>query len=80
MTCREVIRVLGSFVDEELPADARGRFEEHLAACPKCTAYLDTYRRTVDLVKGSTHPRDPSLPDGIPEELVQAILAARRKA
>ena len=79
MTCREVIGFLGSYVDEELPSDVRRRFEEHLATCPKCSAYLDTYRRTVHLVKDAAHPPDAPLPDQIPEELVKAILAARRK-
>jgi anti-sigma factor RsiW len=79
MTCREVIGVLGSYVDEELPQDGRRGFEEHLATCAKCSAYLDTYRRTVHLAKDSVYPPDAPLPDQIPEELANAILAARRK-
>jgi anti-sigma factor RsiW len=79
MTCREVIGFLGSYVDEELRPDIRRRFEEHLVACPTCSAYLDTYRRTVHLAKDSVYPPDAPLPDQIPEVLAKAILAARRK-
>lgn len=80
MTCRAVIGFLGSYVDEELSPDVRRRFEEHLAICPQCTAYLDTYRRTVHVAKDAARPADASLPDEIPEELVKAILAARRES
>jgi anti-sigma factor RsiW len=79
MTCREVIGFLGSYVDGELPPDVLRRFEEHIATCPQCSAYLDSYRRTVHLVRDAARPPDASLPGEVPEELVKAILRARRK-
>lgn len=79
MTCRELTDFLGAYLDGELAADVRRRFDEHLAACPECAAYLETYRETVKLAKTAFADPDAPTPASVPEELVQAILRARRK-
>ncbi len=78
MTCRDLVDFLMAYLDEELPEAQRASFEEHLGMCPPCVAYLDTYRETVALGK-AVCSEDDSLPDDVPEALVQAILTARRK-
>ena len=79
MTCRELVDFLGDYVAEELPAAERARFDAHLGECPECIAYLNGYRATIRLGKGAfAHPDDP-VPETVPEKLVRAILAARRK-
>jgi len=47
MTCREVVEVITEYLDGTLPADARDRFEAHLAECPYCVNYLDQMRATI---------------------------------
>jgi len=79
MTCRELIDFLGAYLDGELSDEVRRRFGEHLAACPECSAYLETYRATVKLTKGAFRDPDGPVPADVPEDLVKAILAARRK-
>jgi anti-sigma factor RsiW len=79
MTCRELIDFLGAYLDGELSEAVRRRFAEHLAACPECSAYLATYRATVKLAKGTIRDPDGPVPADVPEDLVKAILAARRK-
>ena len=79
MTCRELVDFLGAYLDGELSDEVRRRFEEHLAACPECATYLKTYRQTVKLTKRAFQDLDGPLPAGVPEDLVKAILAARRK-
>jgi len=77
-TCRDVIEFLRAYLDGELPADTRARFEEHLDACPPCLDYLDSYRATIALASEAFAEAGPDeLADAVPEELVQAILAAR---
>jgi anti-sigma factor RsiW len=76
ITCQQLIDFIGSYRDHELTAEERGEFERHLAVCPSCVAYLKTYEQTVLLAKATA---DDALPEGIPERLVRAILAARRK-
>ena len=76
MTCQEFVDFLMAYLDDELEADVRTVFEEHVRACPPCVAYLDTYRETVRL--GRTLCEGDDLPEDVPEQLVQSILASRR--
>jgi anti-sigma factor RsiW len=79
MTCRELIELLQEYLDGALAADVRAHFEQHLAACASCATYLETYETTVELGRAAfTHP-DDAVPSDVPEDLVQAILAARRR-
>ena len=64
-----------SYQENELPAGERAAFERHLAACPPCQAYLDTYDKTVELARQSG--ADDPAPAEVPESLIAAILAAR---
>ncbi len=77
MTCREFVDFLMAYLGAELPADVRARFVEHLADCPGCIAYLETYEKAVRLGKTVFADDDEALPPDVPEELVQAILTAR---
>lgn len=78
MTCREFTAFLMTYLSGELPAEQRALFDVHLDGCSACTEYLRSYRETVQLGKGAFDPDEP-VPDEVPEELVQAILAARRR-
>ena len=79
MTCRELIAFLGAYLDGSLSRDVRLRFDAHLAASLECTAYLETYRRTVKLAKDAFRDPDGPVPPEVPEDLVKAVLSARRK-
>ena len=71
MSCRELVDFLMDYLDGLLPEDVRSQFVEHLAECPDCVAFLNTYRTSRDLARG--------LADDVaemPEDLVTAILAA----
>jgi anti-sigma factor RsiW len=77
MTCREALDFLMAYCDGDLPTAERSLFDEHLAECPSCVAYLHSYRETVRLGK-ALGALDAATPP-IPAELIQAILAARGK-
>ena len=80
MTCRELVEFLSAYLAGELAAGEQARFDGHLAECPDCVRYLRSYEETMALAKGAfAHPDDP-VPADVPEELVRAILAARRRA
>jgi anti-sigma factor RsiW len=66
------------YVSGALSASERAVFEEHLGECPDCVAYLSTYQKTIELGKAACLADDP-VPADVPEELVQAILAARAR-
>jgi anti-sigma factor RsiW len=76
LTCQELIGFLADYVEGELAADERARFDAHLAVCPHCVDYLHGYRESVRL--GQAAFADGSIPADVPVELVDAILAARK--
>jgi anti-sigma factor RsiW len=81
MNCREFTEFLQEYLFGNLPAEQRAEFDKHLAECPWCVAYLDSYRKTIRLEQAAfSAPEDASPPTEAPEELVQAILAARSRA
>jgi anti-sigma factor RsiW len=80
VTCREFADFMAEYLSGELPADSRATFEHHLTVCANCRTYLTSYEETVKLGKRAFEDDDARLPAAVPEELVKAILAARRRA
>jgi anti-sigma factor RsiW len=77
VNCREFVEFLMGYLDGELPERQRHVVDEHMAECPSCVTYLETYRETVRLGRElCANPEDP-VPEDVPESLVRAILAAR---
>jgi len=78
ITCREFIEFLMDYISGELPEDQRSEFVEHLAVCPSCVAYMNTYLHTVELGREAFSDIDAPLPEDVPDELVRAILDAKK--
>jgi len=72
LTCREVVAFLDAYVAGELPPARVELFERHLAACPDCLAYLESYRNAIELGRAAFLAESSE----VPEELVDSILAA----
>ena len=49
-----------NYLNGLLSENDRNRFEEHLAACPKCRREIDGLRNTADAVAGLTPPTVPA--------------------
>jgi anti-sigma factor RsiW len=79
ITCKELVDFLHDYVSGELSADERAAFEEHLAVCPPCIRYLESYKAVIRLAKAVATDRDAPAPADVPEDLVRAILSARKK-
>ena len=80
MTCRELTDFLLDHVEGALPPEVASDFEEHLAECSSCRAYLGNYAATIRLGRASAEEPDERVPPTVPEELVEAVLAARRRS
>ena len=52
LSCKDLLKELGDYLDEELPADLRRELEEHLADCRPCEVVADSARKTVKIVTG----------------------------
>ncbi len=79
MTCQELVDFLMDYLDGLLPEPERLCFEEHLGECPDCVAYLASYREAVRLGKEACAAGDATPPSEVPEDLIRAVLAARRQ-
>ena len=79
ITCRDFIEFLMDYLSEGLPEGEREEFEAHLAVCASCVAYMKTYEETVQLGRDAFSCDDDALPADVPEDLVKAVLAARKK-
>jgi anti-sigma factor RsiW len=79
MTCRELNGFLDDYLDGSLAPQTRVTFDAHIGKCPECAAYLESYAATIRLAKAAAVESDRPVPAGVPEELVQAILAARTR-
>jgi len=77
ITCRDLVDFLMDWHSGRLPASQKAEFERHLKGCPPCIDYLKTYEATVALGKAACCEEDASCED-VPEQLVKAILAARK--
>jgi anti-sigma factor RsiW len=50
MSCQELVELVTDYLEGALDAGDRARFEEHLADCAGCRAYLAQMRSTLRLV------------------------------
>jgi len=47
LTCKELVELVTAYLEGTLPRRHRRRFEAHLAACDRCTAYLAQMRTAI---------------------------------
>ena len=78
MTCREFAEFMADYLSGGLVPVTNAQFERHLTVCPNCVAYLSNYRDTVALGRQAFADDDAAVPDEVPDDLVNAILASRR--
>ncbi len=78
MKCRELAEFLMDYVSGELPEESRTHFELHLTRCRNCHEYLAQYQSTIKAGKAACGEASDELPANVPEDLVKAVLAARR--
>jgi anti-sigma factor RsiW len=72
MTCRQLVELLIDFVSDELPQDHRDLIEQHLAICPPCVHYIETYRLTIHLTRQlPPKPIPPELADHLRSVLAE---------
>ncbi len=78
ITCRELIEFLDGYLADELSVEERAAFDEHLEVCPDCVAYMSGYETSIAMSKAALRD-DATVPADVPETLVKAVLAARKR-
>ena len=80
--CKEIFTLLSDYLNLELPPEACGEIETHLAGCLPCIEFTESLRKTVELCRRYQPSELPSpLGRQAREELLAAyekMLAARR--
>jgi anti-sigma factor RsiW len=71
MTCESGVRMLMDYLEGTLAPDVRAAVEAHVAACPRCVAFIASYRETPRLVRQLTAAE-------IPADLVASLRAHLR--
>jgi anti-sigma factor RsiW len=67
MTCREFAEFVWKYLEGELSAEQQFRFDAHLAICPACVAYLNSYESTIRMGKEAFRDLDADVPPQVPE-------------
>ncbi len=78
ISCREFEAFLIDYFDDSLPKRQRLVFEMHLKLCRECREYLIAFKRSIDVSKRVFTDLDEQVPDDVPEDLVRAIIDARK--
>jgi len=80
MKCREFVEFVMEYLDGTLGESERRVFEDHVGLCPPCVNYLNSYKATIAASKSlCDDPKEPA-EVSVPEDLINAILAARAKS
>ncbi len=79
ITCQQFEDFVLAYFDGELSERQRFIFNLHLKVCRECRDYLAAYRRTVEVTRRVFDQPDGPLPTDVPEDLVNAVLAARKE-
>jgi anti-sigma factor RsiW len=50
VNCETFVELVTAYLEDQLSAEERAAFEEHLRLCPGCDTYLDQFRTTISLL------------------------------
>jgi anti-sigma factor RsiW len=75
LACRDVVELVTEFLGSSLAPEGRARIEQHLLACPPCTAHFEQMKRTVELTAALREPP----PTGAEERLLALFRQWRKK-
>jgi anti-sigma factor RsiW len=73
-TCASGVELLMDYLEGELPQAEREAIERHVSGCPRCVAFLESYRATPEVVRQATAL---AMPTDLQESLLEALRRAR---
>ena len=74
LTCRDGVEMLMDYLEGTLGLPEREAIDAHVAGCPRCVAFVESYMRTPRILRAATA-------EALPAELaisLRRFLAARR--
>lgn len=70
LTCATGVDLLMEYLEGALAPDVRAAIEAHVAACPRCAAFLESYRETPRILREATAT---TLPPDLESSLLSAV-------
>ena len=74
ISCQQLIEFCLDYMDGDLPDDEQIGFRRHLAQCPDCVTFFETYRMTPELSREAMATKIPASV----RESVRSFLQSRR--
>ena len=71
IACMSGVELLMEYLEGELAPDLRAAIDAHIAACPRCVSFIESYRETPRILRDATASE-------MPAELQESLLAALR--
>lgn len=73
--CRDGVEMLLDYLEGTLPPSDRQALEAHVGGCPRCVAFVESYRQTPRILREATVA---AMPEDLKRSL-RAFLASRRR-
>jgi len=74
LACVDGVELLMDYLEGALPPADRDAIESHVSGCPRCIAFVESYRQTPRILREAT---TAALPEDLAESL-RRFLASRR--
>jgi anti-sigma factor RsiW len=75
VVCMSGVELLMEYMEGALPSEVRAAIEAHVAGCPRCEAFIASYRETPRIVRDATRIE---MPAGLEASLLAALRNARK--
>ena len=75
IVCMSGVELLMDYMEGDVAPDVRAAIEAHVAGCPRCEAFIASYRETPRIVREATRVE---MPADLEASLLAALRAARR--
>lgn len=79
LTCKEFDDFMVDYLDNGLPVWQKFMCWLHVKMCAECAEFVREYNHTIKLGKNACDAPDAPVSDAVPEELIKAALAHRKK-
>ncbi|HXI54537.1 MAG TPA: zf-HC2 domain-containing protein [Polyangia bacterium] len=74
INCQQLIDFCFDYIEGDLPNDEQALFRRHLAQCPDCVNFFETYRRTPEVSREALATQIPATV----RDAVRSFLRTRR--
>ena len=68
--CQSGVELLMDYLEGLLAPDVRAAVEQHVAGCPRCIAFVESYRQTPEILRKATAA---ALPADLARKLEEAV-------